>query len=401
MADSLRAKLPPVYAPLLGDFFDRQEVVEDRATCESCAMCDHGQGVGVAMEFFHPDAKCCTYYPQLPNYLVGALLSDPAPELEEGRRRLRETLRTRIGATPQWLAPPRKYTVLLAASRGAFGRSKVMRCPYFDAERGGTCTIWKYRENVCNTYFCKYTKGKPGWDFWQSLKDYLGQVEIMLSNYALKRVDPELNEPQLSRLRLTVEDLEDRGPNDADYASYWGKWVGREEEYYVATFEAVKRLSRAEFVRNVDESEEGRKRLAEVRARWEALDRRTVPPILLKNPKLKTYPVDDGIVVTSYNPFDSFKMERELFDVLGLLRAGDTIERNLARLREEHEVDLDPELIAYLYTHGVLVAPGEDPSKPTPAVVSAAPTPAGISAAPGEGGRAPSKVKRGFGKKRR
>src|SRR5262245_2472370 len=88
MVDSLRSKLPPIYGPLLSGFFDRPEVVETRATCDACAMCDHGQGAPVAMEFFNPDTKCCTFHPVLANYLVGAILADRGDELAEGRRRI-------------------------------------------------------------------------------------------------------------------------------------------------------------------------------------------------------------------------------------------------------------------------------------------------------------------------
>src|SRR5687767_1905524 len=81
---------------------------------------------------FRPDAKCCTYHPTLPNYLVGALLADPDPALEEGRRRVRDKLAARVGVTPLWLAAPRKTMVLLEASRDtSFGRSRALRCPYY------------------------------------------------------------------------------------------------------------------------------------------------------------------------------------------------------------------------------------------------------------------------------
>jgi hypothetical protein len=55
-------------------------------------------------------------------------------------------------------------------------------------------------------------------------------------------------------------------------------------------------------------------------------------------------------------------MEKELFDVLGMLDGKQTLAENLARLDKEHDVQLAPELLEYLYTHGVVVAP--EPAKP-------------------------------------
>ena len=386
---SLRDKLAPIYQPFVNELFDRPNVVEERATCDNCAMCDHGQGVNIAIDFFHRDAKCCTYYPTLPNFLIGGVFADPSPDLEEGRRRLRKIIAARIGVTPQWIAPPRKYSpISLAARSAAFGRSTVLRCPFYQVE-GGLCTVWRYRENVCSTYYCKYTGGKPGWDFWQSLKGYLGHVEVMLSNYAVRTLDSSLQEPTHPRMQLTLEDLEDRAPRDEEYASYWGTWVGREEEFYVKCYEAASKIPKDAFEKFVDGEDKGRNFLNTLRVRWDEMNDRTfIPERLVRNSKMKDRYVDDSVVITSYNPYDSFKMDRDLFDVLSHFEEGRTVEENLAHLRDEHGAELEPALLQYLYTHGVLVKPGEDltqkaaPVAPLPRPAAAAPLPAQTHARP-------------------
>src|SRR3954447_23226054 len=184
MSETLRQKLPAIYGRLLPDFFDRPAIEETRATCDDCAMCDKGAGTAkpeLVASFFRPDVKCCSYHPTLPNYLVGALLTDPAPELEEGRRRLREKIARRIGVTPFWLAAPRKYLVLLEAARQtSFGRAESLLCPYFERS-SGRCTIWRHRESVCATFFCKHDGGAIAHSFWSALKKYLAHVERSLS----------------------------------------------------------------------------------------------------------------------------------------------------------------------------------------------------------------------------
>lgn len=362
MADALREKLTPLYQELLGDLFDRPEVEEKRATCDDCVMCDKGQSVPVETEFFHPDTKCCTWIPTLANYLVGGLLADPSPALEEGRTRVRKVIASRIGVTPQWIAPPRKYSLLvLASKKESFGKTPLLRCPYYNVEAGGMCSVWKYRDAVCSTWFCKHDWGKQGSDFWRAVKKYLEHVEVMLSNYAVKTLDHRLKEPAVERQTITLRDLEDRPPSDEEYASYWGTWLGREEEWYVACHEAVKKIPKEEFLRFVDGEEPGRSLVDALRARWDQLNNQSlIPAVLLKNPKMKDRYVDDGVVITSYNLYDSFKMDRDLFDVLGVFDATQSVDKTLERLRDEHGAELTPELLQYLYRHGVLVAPDDD-----------------------------------------
>ncbi|MDB5219871.1 MAG: hypothetical protein JWO86_7798 [Myxococcaceae bacterium] len=362
MADgpvTLRKKLNPVYGHLFPDFFDRPEVVETRATCDTCAMCDHGQTAPVAMDYFHPDAKCCTYHPNLPNYLVGAILADTSEELAEGRRRIREKIASRIGVTPQFIAPPRKYNLLYSAARGHgfFGRSLPMMCPYFDKENGGRCTVWKYREAVCSTYFCKYEAGKPGFDFWDSLKVYLFHTEKSLAQFAAYTVDRTVNEPNVANGALTREDIEDRGPNAVDYLSYWGEWVDREEEFYILCYKRVLALPKADFDRFVDDAPEGRGMLARMEAKYEQIHEPKLPEHLIRPSNLKKREAGAQVVVTTYNPYDAFSLDKDLFDTLGMFRASETLEENLERLDEKHDIQLAPELVRYLYVHGVLAAP--------------------------------------------
>ena len=378
MADqlvTLRKKMAPLYAPLFSEFFDRPEVVETRATCDTCAMCDQGQIAPVAMDYFKPDAKCCTYHPGLANYLVGAILADDGEELAEGRRRLRARIAARIGVTPRMVQAPRKYNLIYAAARGTgvFGRTKALLCPYFDAEGGGRCTVWRYREAVCSTYFCKYTAGKPGWEFWDTLKGYLNTTERLLAHYAATTIDATLTEPAVERFALTLEDVEDRAPNDADYARYWGKWVGREEEFYIACYERVKNLSKEVFHKNVDDTPECRAFLARLEAKYDAIAKPIQPKTLVRAKNLKSRIGEETVVVTTYNPYDAFSLERELFDVLGKLKEEETLEENLARLDKEEDIQLAPELIQYLFIHGVLTAPEKKKEEPKP--VAPAPNP--------------------------
>jgi Fe-S-cluster containining protein len=356
---TLRQIFPPSYEKVLPPVFDNPEIVEARATCDNCAMCDKEQGPqSVLRDFFKPDLKCCTFHPHLPNYLVGAIFADPDPSLDEGRRRLREKIASHIGATPQWIAPPRKFSVLAEAARDTahFGRSNALVCPFLEREKG-LCTVWRHREAVCSTYFCKYTQGARGWEFWNALKEYVGYTEVHLSAWIAKKVDPNVVEPRVGRLQLTVEDLEDRAPSDADYARYWGTWVGREEEFYEKCHETLLAMTRADFEEVIEKTEKGAQRLQDLETKHAELSSTVLPARLVRNPKMRVNPVaGGGLIVTTYNRYDSFQMESELYDVLRHFNPDETVAETLARLKKD-EIEIQPELLALLYSHAVLIPP--------------------------------------------
>src|SRR4051812_33316367 len=190
---AIKDAFPTLYRPLLPVLFDREVPVEEKATCRNCAMCPGGSAQIVEpadgqSHLFRPDTKCCTYEPKLPNYLIGALLSDDSPELAEGRRRMEARIDGGVGVTPQWLKPPARYALLYQNARNAFGRAASLRCSFY---LEGGCSIWPYREAVCSTFFCKHVAGLDGRKLWMSAKTYLSILEIQLARYTLLQLYPD------------------------------------------------------------------------------------------------------------------------------------------------------------------------------------------------------------------
>lgn len=368
MVDSLRSTLPPVYRHLFNDFFDKPKVVETRATCERCSMCDHGDPSPVAMEYFDSSTKCCTFTPILPNYLVGAILADDSPEMAEGKRRIQSVIAKRIAVTPFQVARPRKVSLLMTAYNDVFGRAKSLKCPYYDDNNpAGTCSIWRHREVVCMTYYCKYSGGMRGFEYWAALKSYLSVVQRILAQSAARMVDSTVVEPQYNANRLTLEEMEDLPPNASDYKSWWGRWVGREEAFYRKCHEWVLKVKPAEFAKHVDESERGKEAFQRLVAKYELLQNKILPTSLVRNARMKETHVGDKVVVTSYHRYDSFALDKELFEVCGMFRGEQTLEENLERLKREDGIELVPELIEYLFAAGVLVEPQKKGTAPAPA----------------------------------
>lgn len=68
--------LPPLYAAWFDDLLGREIPPETRATCHDCAMCESGgEYQKPGSKLFNPRSKCCTYQPQLHNFLCARLVS--------------------------------------------------------------------------------------------------------------------------------------------------------------------------------------------------------------------------------------------------------------------------------------------------------------------------------------
>ena len=251
----LRDILPEAHRHLLPAVFDEDVPEESFATCHTCAMVNPNALPGQTPEgFFRPDVKCCSYHPNLPNFLVGSILSDDRPDMAEGRDRLRARIAAQTGVGPVWLAAPRKYTLLFLASRKtSFGRSLLLRCPYF-SPTSTHCSIWRHRDSVCTTFFCKYSSGPAGEAAWRAIESTLRLVERRLAEYAARVLGAEIPSTPAEFDALTLEELEDR-PNLEKHAVMWGEWNGREETYYRATREIVAQLHRDDFERILGDDE--------------------------------------------------------------------------------------------------------------------------------------------------
>lgn len=361
MADTLVSSLPAVYKDLLSPELEKPAVKEARADCANCQMCNQGTMPAEAEAvYFRPDTKCCTYHPSIPNFLVGAILKDGSPDMQDGKQRIKERIASRIGVMPYWLAPPTKYLLLYDVSRHtSFGRSAALKCPYLtDA---GLCSIWRHRETICSTFYCKFDGGEAGVAFWKTWKAYMQHVEQVLAVWSSKAIGRDLVNPLVEKTKLTVEELEDKPPKDALYASWWGTWVSREEEYYVSCFNKVRSLSRRQFAKLVDETPKGKQLLSELRTRYAALSQPFLPERISLNGGMRRLPIANGTVVTTpYNPYDSMVIEKELYEVLEKLTHEKPLAETRAELSEKEGIELADELLIHLVRHAVLVGPPVD-----------------------------------------
>jgi len=355
--------LPELYRGLLPDFFHQDVPAETKATCSSCAMCkDNAQGavdsVDGVSRFFRPDTKCCTYSPRLPNYLVGALLSDERPELAEGRRRMEEKLASRVGVTPQWVRPPAKFHFLYKNGHQFFGRAASLRCPYFAVETGG-CTIWPYREAVCSTFFCKYVAGADGRKFYMSMKTYLTLAEIQLSRWTALQLLPDYvlsgrDRAETQAAPLSVEDLDDTAPPAKAYAELWKEYAGREADYYRACFKLVRELPAdgLEKLLGLD----GTIELKTLEKLHDTAVSPKLPRTLRFNPDATVQWMSDGsVALGAYNEYDAVALPGEAYGLLVEFTGRQPVAAVRQHLRDHKQADLSEDVLVELYRHRILV----------------------------------------------
>lgn len=344
--------LPGLYHPLLPAFFDAVAPDEAKATCSNCAMCPpKGERPAEGVVYFRPDTKCCTYHPRLPNYLVGAILADPSDEMAEGRRRIRAQIQGRVGVSPRWLAPSRRYSLLLKASReSSFGRSTALLCPYFQ-EEGGLCSIWRYRESDCSTFFCKHMNGADGKIFWSELDSYLRLVEARLSTFAIEGLS--LVEPAGPNGQLSLEELEGRAPSPTDYHAVWNAWEGREEELYLACHDRVTALRPGELESIVGASPP---ELAAVESAYRRLTAPVLPERLVLNPDASLQPVPGGVLAVTFSRYEPVLLSPDLHEVLKELRPDETVAEFKARLVRDHALEVPDDLLLGLHQLRVVIS---------------------------------------------
>ena len=211
---------------------------EGLATCENCYRADLGQ--------FRADCRCCTYFPQLPNHMVGLALQDP---------RSAATLEALIDQghlLPFGLvtSPQRYVAAVEAQANGLFGNAPKRLCPFARLATGGgpdswmDCTIHPYRNSICSTYFCAFDHGEAGEDFWYRVQAFAGHVESSLSQWAMGQMGLDHGQylQRLDSLAGQVGQMSARSsagwPRHARQL-LWDHWFGQERAFFVGCAELL------------------------------------------------------------------------------------------------------------------------------------------------------------------
>lgn len=363
------AALPPLYAGWLTALLGGPIPAETEATCSDCAMCARdGRPVDASPgEFFHPRIKCCTYLPELPNFLVGRILGDDDPAAARGRATVEARLDAGIGVSPLGLGRPATWGMLYqhATEVDAFGRTLSLRCPHYLEEEGGICGIWRHRYSVCATWFCKHVRGQVGAEFWRAVLQLLTAIEHDLTRWTLLELDIGAD-----ALRQMLDRFERAGPLAAreqraelDGAvprwlqrAMWGRWDGRARELFCASARLVDPLSWSDVLAICGSDVRAHARLT--REAFAALRDEALPAALTAGPFKLVRAGRRTTRVEAYSPLDRVDLPNEVVNVLHFF-TGRPTRASLDAIERTHGMRLDPALVRALADFRILVPPAD------------------------------------------
>jgi hypothetical protein len=357
MSSSAASPLPTLYARWARELLGADPPFETRATCFECAMAPAvGAASGEGVTFFDPRVKCCTYTPDLPNFLAGAILADTAEAGAEGRASLLARIEARENVTPLAIARPSAVDAVystLAPDR--FGTDPGMRCPHMTSDH--LCGIWMHRNAVCSTWFCKHERGRVGERFWDHLRTWLRGIEHELAVWSL--LEAGFDSASLAVLLApdrpagrTLRDVTATRPSAA-----WGRWSGREADLYVECWTRVERLSWNDVARACGAATLGRARVVE--AMFARLTDESLPPRLVQAPLVVLQRKPDSSIVLSYRGTDLLELETDALTVVSRFDGRPTSDV-LRGLEDDDDLVVDPELVSYLRDFDVLRDPADD-----------------------------------------
>lgn len=351
--------LPPLYSAWMARVLEGPLPQETKATCDSCVMCQPANtAAGPADICFNPEVKCCTWLPELPNFSVGRILADDSPDMREGRNSVEERLQKRAAVTPLGFGQDAMYWLIYNQGQAAFGKCRALRCPHY-VEESGRCGVWKYRESVCATWFCKHERGAVGYRFWQAIKQLLHAVEEGLAAWCVYQLDVDTEALSLlfpstqqgSRAPLDHHLLDDGSVDPKYYKAIWGKWAGREKDFFRECASLVNLLSWNEVCTICGPKIPIFARLAQ--ETYGRLQSKIIPPLLQVRP-YRTVSVEPSYSqVVTYSSYDPLRVGKALRDVLPYFD-GSPLEVVQQTIKTEKKMVLNQGLIRKLIDHDIL-----------------------------------------------
>ena len=324
--------LPPLYRRWVDQILNQDIYSEPRTTCNDCPMCKYAYPPAKQDTYFNPDTKCCTHQPAIPNYLIGGILADNDPGLNE----VKEQFLTRVSnynITPFGMAPP--FWTSFSFKIKPFGKHKELLCPFYLNHSGGLCGIWKYRNGTCSTYFCKHERGAVGHRFWRKLEDTLFAAEKKLlfhCAFKLQVIIPE-----------NASDIRERT---------WGNWIFREAEFFINCWNIVHPL-RWEAVVQIGGAEL-ESLVKELKTRFNNFQS-IVLPENLKTKKIRSEQVTDGLTrVWSYSFANPIDLPNDVIQVLQYFD-GRPVREVLNQIKQEKAITIDADLLQKLSDYEILV----------------------------------------------
>lgn len=206
--------------------------LEKSATCDNCAMV---KPTGLTRDKgpFLNHLKCCTYFPYIPNFSLGALTQEDLLKTEP------RGLLLPVGLFPSVEEQSKIETFGLEG----FGKQKDLLCPFFDVSKN-QCSIWQNRPGVCTSYFCKSDQGQNGLDFWKDVEKYLNHFEWKLACAVTEKMN--LDENLISYCQASISPETDEDERVFFISAAWGSWAQKKYDFFKETRKLALEISSAD-----------------------------------------------------------------------------------------------------------------------------------------------------------
>lgn len=165
---------------------------------QPCSSCD-----------IHEGRKCCNFFPQFANWMVGAVLENSSIE---AREKMLELIESGDGVTPFGVHPTEKWKKALKPT-----------CPFL---KNGECTTWENRPGECASFFCRGQRGDA---------KLLFAVETAIAQWTLLQLGYDHRE--ISGL------LDSWNAQDHKGVKMWQHWKNKPAEMYLRAWKVAKALT--------------------------------------------------------------------------------------------------------------------------------------------------------------
>lgn len=326
---------------------------EVHATCHACSLAPpEGARYTHGGPYFHPVHKCCTFVPTLPNYAVGEALAAGG----EGARRVEARIALGGGVSPLALDRTGLEALIAREGRAGFGQAAALRCPYLT--EAGSCSVWLSRNAVCSTWFCRHTQGARGERLWRSVKMYLSVAERAVAMHCALTLDLD-GDALAAHLHaatraetLDAHDL-DGTLDPARARAIWGRWYGRERDFFRACAEVASRVDGPQL-----QALGGVTLAAHAKALRATLTsaNATTLPARTRLGVVRIHGLRDGVAtVEGYSVYDLLDVPAAVLDVLPYFDDALVTEAR-ARCLAERGIEVDDSFILRLLDYCVLIA---------------------------------------------
>ncbi|MBP9887250.1 MAG: hypothetical protein KBF93_13190 [Leptospiraceae bacterium] len=244
----LRNTIPEIYLNLFPKSLLDFKIEEKKATCDKCAL---SEGRSPDKRSYKPNLKCCTFQPFQTNYLMGQILSNKATP-SEVLERIKAKIQKREYVFPIGIIAPIPHQIQFANRKDSdFGNRADWLCPYYNRTKDN-CGIWKSRSSVCTSFHCLSSYGTLGFEFWDSLSDYISYAEMALMEEVLLQLDfsPREISEQISFLNpeeLLPQEKKVKFVSASFLEKIWKDYYKDEIHFYKKCYEIIQNLSERQF----------------------------------------------------------------------------------------------------------------------------------------------------------